>query len=649
MVKFDQFPKFPSDSFKSQREENEYLYNLLDFTLHLDAIEDENPHLIEFVENLLELVAPLLEVDEIALILKDHYLNSWMPLISIPRGETIHNSLDFKTILQVAESVFESQESAVFPLQSINGGLLAYPLVFKNQSIGVLFLFEYHAENDQGEERSGEAALPELFCSSSDRYSKMMKMLWYINELENDAIRDRLELWETQSILGKYISSQVMEKIIQSPVPIDFEGQEVEVSILFADLCDFTRIAESLPSKQVVGLLNTIWSTLVEIAFKYQGTVDKFMGDCIMVVYNSPMPQKDHYFCACATALEFQEGIRRIKQDPQWASFDLALSIGINTGPATCGNIGSKDRLEYTVIGDSVNLAARLEESASPGEILISANVFEKIEGGFWTRKKELRQFKGKSELVQTYQLEGHYTQSDLETEFLNHPPSFQKNVLTNIAFSNSLLCAKTLCRFLPKCNKEVALQIFALFEKYFSVEVLPELTLYLQSTDDPYLVSKCVKTVGFLGGPPYLEYLLPFLEHHDIRVLANTIEAIGLTGSKDTFQLVQPFLAHENHRVLLRACQVCWDENRNLILDQFVKSLLSPSTVKQRAVLVMLNESTLNEIMFSFWHRYSSLADENRQKIRAIIIHFGSKKLQRYLNVTEEKIAHHPRQQDFP
>lgn len=635
------FQKLPANSFKDSQEEKEYLYDLLNFTLSLDSIEDDHPQLVPFLRALLKLLAPLLDIDEIAIILKDYHFHSWMPMISFPESDSIHSSLDFKLLLQHAETTAKTQEIQTVSLDRVHGGMMAYPLVFQEQSIGVLFLFQYNLNID---ENNSKTKLSCILDTESDERNKLLKVLWYFNELENDAIRGRLEIWETQSILGKYISSQVMEKIIQSPVSIDFDGQDVEVTVLFADLCEFTKLAENLPSKKIVKLLNTVWSNLVDIAFKYQATVDKFMGDCIMLVFNSPFPQEDHCFRACTTALEFQECMKKLNQDPEWQSYELSLSIGINTGIATSGNIGSKDRLEYTVIGDSINLASRLEEAALSGEIFISEHVHDQVEGAFWIEKGERILVKGRSQPVQVYLLIRNFTQKDLEERFFQHSVELQKNILSNIAFSPELTCADTLCQALTKCDREVGLKILNLFEFYFSVELLPQLVEWLETTDDAFLISKGIKTIAFLGGIPYLKTIEPFLQHKDIRVVSNTIEAVGLTNYKDIFQLIKPLLQHENHRIKLRACQVCWHENQELILDEFMQSLFSDDVSTQKAVVVMLSEFSLDEILFAFLQRYVRLNIEGQNKIRSVVKEYGSTKLARYLKVSDEKTGNSDR-----
>ncbi|MGK0291514.1 MAG: class 3 adenylate cyclase, partial [bacterium] len=431
------FPRVSEDFFSSIEEERSYLYKILDFTLQLDEIEDQNMQLTPFLKELLKILKNFLHVDELAIIVKDLHLHSWTPMISYPEVDAIHNSLDFRLLLQTAELASSTQKTIVQVLDKNKGAFLAYPLIFQDRSIGSILLFNY--EFGKSTENTNTRSIPTIFNATTPEYSKLLKLLWYINELENDAIVERLEISETQSLLGKYISSQVMEKIIQSPLSIDLEGQENEVTVLFADMCGFTKLSEELPSKVIVTLLNTYWSYLVDIVFKYQGTVDKFIGDCIMVVFNSPIEQKDHYVRACATALDIQKCMDQLRNQSEYKEYQLEISIGINTGSATCGNVGSKDRLEYTVIGDSVNLAARLEQLAVAGEILISESVFEKVHGGFVINRPDQVNLKGKTNLIQPYQLERFFEPKEIIERFSHSSKKEQKNMLASLSFSNEL------------------------------------------------------------------------------------------------------------------------------------------------------------------------------------------------------------------
>ncbi len=632
------FPKITSQAFVQVREEIDYLYEVLDFTLQLDAIEDANPQLIPFLKELISGLASLLKVDETAILVKDFYGQGWLPCISYPEGEAFHKAFDFRNLLNYAEIACDLQEPRLYPLGTQHGGIIVYPLVFQGDSIGVLFLFRSSSKIGIAETDTDEPW--QVFAKSQAEYHNLLKLLWYVNELENDAIRERLEISETQSLLGKYISPQLMEKIIQSPVALDLEGQEIEVTILFADLCSFTKLSEKIASKELVRLLNTYWSGIVDIVFRYQGVVDKFIGDCIMVVFNSPLPQEDHYFRAAATALEIQSYMEQMRQLPDFSAYQLEIAIGIHTGRAICGNVGSKQRLEYTVIGNTVNLASRLETLAPRGTTLVSEDFYTEVRGAFLMERGAMVNIKGQTHPIQTYRLVSFLDEETMLEKFLQNDVSVQKNMLVILSLFPILSNPKELCRMLTNCHHDVAMLILNLFEADFCVEVVPALGEWLKKCENPLLISRAVKTVAFLGGPAYLKAILTYLHHPDMRVVANTIEAVGLTGYENVFHTIKPFMNHENHRVRLQACRVSWEMDQDLAFDQFFEALQSPDDYRRKAAIILLTEVNSDEMLWTFMDRYSKLNSEQRRPIRQLVKDYGNKKLQYHMDVTEGNLS---------
>ncbi len=174
-------------------------------------------------------------------------------------------------------------------------------------------------------------------------------------------------------VLTRYISQDIAETVLSDPEQyLKLGGETREVAILFADLRDFTPFSASHTAPQVVDSLNMIFNELVEIIFEYKGTFDKFMGDAIMAFFGAPIGGQDDVERAFRAALEMQQRFTRLKKNsPNLAP--LGLGIGVHFGEVIVGNIGSERMMDYTVVGDAVNVARRLQETARPGEILISA------------------------------------------------------------------------------------------------------------------------------------------------------------------------------------------------------------------------------------------------------------------------------------
>jgi adenylate cyclase len=187
-----------------------------------------------------------------------------------------------------------------------------------------------------------------------------------------------------ESNLSRFLPAAVAQTISEGATEIRLGGERRAVTVLFADVVSFTPFAESSPPERVVVFLNQLFTTLSEVVFRHQGTVDKFIGDCLMAVFGAPQAQSDHAARAVSAAEDMQRFVEA--QAPAWRQefgFDVRLGIGVNSGEAVVGNLGSEARMEYTVIGDVVNVAARLESMAKPGQILVTAEVAAQVTSGF--------------------------------------------------------------------------------------------------------------------------------------------------------------------------------------------------------------------------------------------------------------------------
>jgi adenylate cyclase len=170
--------------------------------------------------------------------------------------------------------------------------------------------------------------------------------------------------------LRSFVPSQVADRIGAAPI----EQEELEATILFSDLRGFTTLSERMPPKQVAALLATHLAAMAEVVLDQGGTIDKFAGDAVMAVFGAPDPQPDHAEQALRCALAMQARQRELNESTSAeAGVPLGMGIGINTGVVIAGTVGGAGRLEYTVVGDAVNVAQRLQAAAEAGEIIASA------------------------------------------------------------------------------------------------------------------------------------------------------------------------------------------------------------------------------------------------------------------------------------
>ena len=206
----------------------------------------------------------------------------------------------------------------------------------------------------------------------------------------------------------RYVAREVVDEILKNPENISLTGERREVTVLFCDVRGFTPMSERMSPEDVVLLLNDFYTLMIETTFKHDGTLDKFLGDAVMAVFGAPIAHPDHSARAIRTALAMQEGIgglnaRRAQQGKE----PIAVGIGVSAGEAVAGTVGTEDRMEYTVIGDSVNLAARLESNAKPHQILISHRTYERVRDLVDARPLGRIRVKGKEEEVEVYEVLG--------------------------------------------------------------------------------------------------------------------------------------------------------------------------------------------------------------------------------------------------
>ncbi len=181
--------------------------------------------------------------------------------------------------------------------------------------------------------------------------------------------RDRRRIYD---LFGRYVPRTVVAELVRRPGDraLALGGDKRELTVLFADVRGFTNLSDHLPPEEVLGRLNAVLQSLVQAAFDEKGTVDKYIGDAVMVLFNAPLEQGDHPERAVRAALKMQAAL---------TGSELSVGIGIHSGIAVVGNIGTVERLEYTAIGATVNLAARLCESAAKGEVIVSEELRDRL------------------------------------------------------------------------------------------------------------------------------------------------------------------------------------------------------------------------------------------------------------------------------
>jgi len=207
-----------------------------------------------------------------------------------------------------------------------------------------------------------------------------------------------------------FVTQSVVDELLDNPDKIKLGGEKKECTVFFSDVAGFTTIAEQLTPEALVRLLNEYLTEMTNIVFKHDGMLDKYEGDAIMAVFGAPISHGNHALKACATAIEMQEQLVKLRD--LWGKQgrpQLHARCGLNSGQMVVGNMGSENRFDYTVMGDAVNLGSRLESANKQYRttIMIGENTYQKAKDGIIVRELDLLRVKGKTEPVKVYELVG--------------------------------------------------------------------------------------------------------------------------------------------------------------------------------------------------------------------------------------------------
>lgn len=227
--------------------------------------------------------------------------------------------------------------------------------------------------------------LSENVNRASEQLETLYGRLETVNRDLQTTVDEQVALLEHTSVLRRYLSPQVAEAIVAGRSGIG-ESRRQELTIVFADVRGFTALSEQSEPEEMIGSLNRFLAAMTEVVFRYEGTLDKYIGDALMIFFNDPLPQEDHAERAVRMALDMQKELIELRaQMADAALMKITAGIGISTGFVTVGNIGSPTRMDYTVMGNYVNLASRLADDAGPGEILISERTLALLPSGLVT------------------------------------------------------------------------------------------------------------------------------------------------------------------------------------------------------------------------------------------------------------------------
>ncbi len=220
-------------------------------------------------------------------------------------------------------------------------------------------------------------------------------------------LTEEREKKRTKQVFSHYLDQAVIDQVVDQPEKLQLGGEKHNLTVLFSDIRGFSSFSEKMTPQELVGFLNTYFNAMTNIIFKYQGTLDKLIGDAVMCFWGHPVEVEDHPLRATVAAMEMMQVVRHLQETvqlPDSQGFDIR--IGVNTGEMVVGNMGSESRFSYTVMGDEVNLGARLESLGKfyGVNMLISGQTYEKVKHRVCCRELDRVKVKGKDQAVTIYE-----------------------------------------------------------------------------------------------------------------------------------------------------------------------------------------------------------------------------------------------------
>ena len=272
----------------------------------------------------------------------------------------------------------------VLPLMRLRWGTVLTVVLFIGYGLGVFFAFD-------------SGYILNIF------YPLISLPIMYVTAVISRVFAAQADRRDINDLFGRYVSPQVASEILSlaNADQLKLGGARREVTVMFADMRGFTAMSERLGPEEIVATLNKYLSVLIERVLANEGMINKFAGDNIMAVWNAPQDQSDHALLAVKAAIEGQQAMESMPQDESQPK--VQFGIGINTGPAVAGNVGSEGRTEYTIIGDAVNIASRLCSNAPGGQVWIGPHTYEVVKNEVEVEALEPQKFKGKAEPVPVY------------------------------------------------------------------------------------------------------------------------------------------------------------------------------------------------------------------------------------------------------
>ena len=382
---------------------------------------------------------------------------------------------------------------------------------------------------------------------------------------------------QKRELLKQYISSstwdEIEKKVSASPDgpsirEISEDGTLRKVTILFMDIRNFTALAESSRSREVVELLNEIFGMMVDIIEAYGGVLDKFIGDALLTVFY-PEDLDDDAIRAAYCAVEMQLRLEQFNQRRAFYGRDaVKAGIGINSGQVIAGSIGARTRKDYTVIGDPVNVAARLEKRSKEGKythIVISEDTYLGLEGLVSVEPLEGATIRGRQKPVPVYEIVSVKDVDQILSMLTSNDAGMREHAFRAVEARRDGKALPVLVDLLENGDQELILRAIVVLGRLGRKDdrIGPVLQSIIQSTQNKRILATAIKAAAFQCGPIDAIFLKEFLADEDSRVRANTIEALDFLGGNKYIDWVEPHVYDSNPRVRANAAVALWKRGK--------------------------------------------------------------------------------------
>jgi adenylate cyclase len=374
---------------------------LLDISQKLSGEFD----LDKLLGNVMDMMFEVMDVDRVSILLRSESTGELVPSISRSRlGDTefqqVPRSIVDKVIQEKVAVVSDNTRSDSrfkghsIVTQSVRSAMCSPLMASGDRILGLLYVDSVTAANSFSDEDL------QFLVAFSGLVAIGIRNSRYAEQVRREAL--------VRSNFERYFAPNIAAEIAQQDTAVPLGGDRRPITVLFSDIRGFTSMAESMGPDAIAQLLTEYFSEMVEIIFEHGGTLDKFVGDAIMALWGAPIAHADDPDRALRAAVAMQHGVRRLNE--RWALAgrpEIGVGIGINYGEAFAGNIGSHRRLEYTVIGDAVNVANRLCSEAGPGEILVSEALCQVVKDLADYEYLPAMALRGRTRSVQVFKVKG--------------------------------------------------------------------------------------------------------------------------------------------------------------------------------------------------------------------------------------------------